>query len=295
MMNSNKSVAWWLCLACGIVLGLSILAIGDASAQPVGVDVLSKLHAEAEAEHVKGNLEGCVAKASAGEGQARDSSATYARLFRELKENCRKELEGKASRGSVVAIPSFPVGTVIAFAGPKDRIPPGWLLCDGNPYPVAKYQDLFDVIGHMYGDVRESGMFAVPDFRGRFLRGLNHDAVGVGRDPEGKDRVLGKIQEVGTAMPKATFKAEGGAHEHPVDIGAAWDCGDGKPRFALLSNRCSEFVPGEFSGGTNNRPGKLPKNGSHHHDILGGDVETRPVNFAVNYIIFAGISRSRVR
>lgn len=43
-----------------------------------------------------------------------------------------------------------PVGGIAPWAGPIDRIPLGWLLCDGRVYDRNIYWELFDVIGNAY-------------------------------------------------------------------------------------------------------------------------------------------------
>ena len=49
---------------------------------------------------------------------------------------------------------------------PSDKIPAGWLPCDGQILPVAANQALFSLLGTTYGgDGRTT--FALPDLRGR--------------------------------------------------------------------------------------------------------------------------------
>src|SRR5205085_8916260 len=68
-----------------------------------------------------------------------------------------------------------PVGTVMAFAGPFNKIPAGWELCDGRLLTRdASTQALFDVIGTTWGsNDNGAATFRLPDLRGRFLRGLD--------------------------------------------------------------------------------------------------------------------------
>ena len=62
---------------------------------------------------------------------------------------------------------STPIGTVLSFAG---QTPPnGYLLCDGGSYAVADYQDLYDVIGNIYGG--DSTNFNVPNLVNKFVQG----------------------------------------------------------------------------------------------------------------------------
>lgn len=68
-------------------------------------------------------------------------------------------------------------GVVTFFAA--NAPPAGWLVCDGNSYPVASYQNLFAVIGYSYGG--SGANFNVPNLQGLFLRGFggNSGAFGV--------------------------------------------------------------------------------------------------------------------
>ena len=111
----------------------------------------------------------------------------------------------------------FAVGTVIPYAGPVDpasgqtpnTVFPGserkgyslrlerlgWLPCDGRAVAVARYPHLFRVIGFIYGK-QDDGHFLLPDYRGRFQRGVSGDATepaqsecpGLPRDPDADDR-----------------------------------------------------------------------------------------------------------
>jgi microcystin-dependent protein len=76
-----------------------------------------------------------------------------------------------------------PAGTIFAWGG--NAVPTGYLLCNGASYKRNKFKDLFGAIGTIWGgDAADE--FKVPDFRGRFLRGVDH---GVGRDLHAKDRL----------------------------------------------------------------------------------------------------------
>lgn len=70
-------------------------------------------------------------------------------------------------------------GIVVAFAG--TRIPPGWEFCDGRSVSKddPKYKKLFEAIGAIHGGDANPN-FQLPDYRGRFLRGVDGTA---GRDP----------------------------------------------------------------------------------------------------------------
>jgi len=83
-----------------------------------------------------------------------------------------------------------PSGSVIIFAGPN--CPTGYLAADGKSYSQSIKPDLYAAIGTANGDGSTggvgdsgcpagSGCFNVPDYRGRFLRGV---ADGQATDPD---------------------------------------------------------------------------------------------------------------
>jgi hypothetical protein len=75
-------------------------------------------------------------------------------------------------------------GIVVAFAG--DNIPNGFELCDGRMLNknTPKHQKLFNAIGTIHGGDANPN-FQLPDYRGLFLRGVDH---GASRDPEAARR-----------------------------------------------------------------------------------------------------------
>jgi microcystin-dependent protein len=74
------------------------------------------------------------------------------------------------------------VGTVGTF---PHGIPDGFLECDGAAINRALYAKLFEKIGVIYGAGNGSTTFDLPDYRGKFLRGL---ASGSGSDPDRNSR-----------------------------------------------------------------------------------------------------------
>jgi microcystin-dependent protein len=63
-----------------------------------------------------------------------------------------------------------PIGSVIQFAGNASSLN-GYLQCDGTLYTISSYQNLYNVIGTMYGGDASLGYFNVPNYQGVFLRG----------------------------------------------------------------------------------------------------------------------------
>jgi microcystin-dependent protein len=81
----------------------------------------------------------------------------------------KKAGDASASR---VANQQAIIGEIRAFA--TEKIPDGWLECDGTSLEIDKYSDLFRAIGTAWGSP-DQNHFNAPDLRGQFLRGWNHD------------------------------------------------------------------------------------------------------------------------
>jgi microcystin-dependent protein len=81
----------------------------------------------------------------------------------------------KQSRDVFVGDLGVPVGTILPFAGAA--APYGYLLCDGSEQEIAKYRDLYNIIGTTYGTPYkgQAGLtFVLPDMRGRFPLGKHN-------------------------------------------------------------------------------------------------------------------------
>ncbi len=76
-----------------------------------------------------------------------------------------------------------PTGASLPYAG--TAAPTGFLLCDGSAVSRTTYAALFAVIGITAGQGDGSTTFNVPDYRGRFLRGVDGAAS---RDPDSAGR-----------------------------------------------------------------------------------------------------------
>ena len=149
-----------------------------------------------------------------------------------------------------------PIGTVIPYAAPvndpqgqSESIYPnaaslaydlhlkrlGWLVCDDRAVAVARYPELFRVIGYIHGR-QGAGFFLLPDYRGRVMRGVNYSAIGPDRllrDPEAAQRDVGGSggwggNQVGSVQDDALE-----AHEHLYKMSVASATGgDGPPVFS---------------------------------------------------------------
>ena len=121
----------------------------------------------------------------------------------------------------------LPAGMIVPFAGDAGVVPEGWLLCDGSEINRTEYSRLFTVIGINYGSGDNSTTFNLPDFRGRFLRGVDH---GTGSDPDAVTRtvsgsggnageLIGSLQLPATMLPNTHFTSNiAGNHTHSISI-----------------------------------------------------------------------------
>jgi microcystin-dependent protein len=218
-------------------------------------------------------------------------------------------------------IASPPSGSIACFAG--TIIPAGWILCDGFAYgrtniDPSPQPTLFSIIGTTYGSGDGLTTFNIPDLRGVFVRGLDS---GRGIDPF---RANGSQQghsfqshnhggASGTESSHthgitATTGNESNTHTHQwirdligttsfLSSDSPYVAKNGNPAFSesfllqyelkgsstlptlgLTSNPSSSHIhslSGTTSSGT-----------SHDHTINShGTTETRPINFALNWII----------
>jgi microcystin-dependent protein len=156
-----------------------------------------------------------------------------------------------------------PTGGIMQYAGVASSPPAGWLYCNGTAVLRATYADLFTCIGTNYGTVTSDDIpvghdvndyFKLPDFRGMFLRGRSdgRQISGVSIDA---GRTLGSYQA-----------DELKSHLHTVPAHVA-------DKVAMSAG--SVFHPLESGSGVST--------------AAAGGSETRPMNVAINYLIFTGV------
>ena len=115
--------------------------------------------------------------------------------------------------GAITSVPVsggvMPAGLVMGFAGAQ--APQGWLLCDGRPVSRTQYAALFAAVGIASGSGDGATTFNLPDYRGRFLRGVDD---GAGNDPDSAKRAA---PSPGANAGDAVGSLEGSAfaqHQH---------------------------------------------------------------------------------
>lgn len=153
---------------------------------------------------------------------------------------------------------STQVGSIVPFGG--GSVPAGFLLCDGSSLSRTTYARLFAVIGSAFGSANGSS-FNIPDFRGRFLRGVDG---GIARDPDRASRTA--MNTGGNSGDNVGSIQADELKYHNHASGVNQDNVGGSSYAAITSqnndNTGSQFPTGYYGGN-----------------------ETRPVNAYVNFLI----------
>jgi hypothetical protein len=77
-----------------------------------------------------------------------------------------------------------PIGGIIAWSGPLNKLPDNFRHCNGEQLDRTKFSELFNAIGTTWGGDGVN-LFCLPDLQGFFLRGVSS---GSGRDVEADRR-----------------------------------------------------------------------------------------------------------
>lgn len=135
-----------------------------------------------------------------------------------------------------------------------------WILCNGQAISRAKYSELFDIIGVSFGSGDGSSTFNVPDYRGKFIRGLGGASAGdiYTTQQEGLPNITAKANVAQGAG--YTYNAEGAFYDSKDGSGGNWDTAAGC-RLAFDASRSSA--------------------------IYGASAHVTPINQALNFFIKA--------
>ena len=156
---------------------------------------------------------------------------------------------------TLTKIGSSLIGSIQPFGGTS--LPFGFLFCDGSSLLRTTYPKLFASIGTSYGAV-DGTHFNIPDFRGRFLRGVDG---GVARDPDRASRTVSNSGGSSGDSVGSLQQDEFTSHSHTI---------------LALAN----VAP---VAGPNNSPNT--QSGLNQPTGSTGGNETRPKNVYVNYVI----------
>lgn len=179
------------------------------------------------------------------------------------------------TRPKIAEAERIPIGAVMPFAG--SSAPTGFLMCDGSAVSRTTYSALFAAIGTAHGTGDGSTTFNLPDYRGRFLRGVDGGAA---RDPDRAARTAMATggntgDNVGSAQT-----SQYGAHYHLA--------GPVNPNDGVTSNWNVYGHDAHPTGGTWTNVGGAGSASSTHRQprsSTSGGNETRPTNAYVHFII----------
>ena len=190
-----------------------------------------------------------------------------------------REIEAKSD-----SVARMPVGAILPFAGTKDLVPAGWLLCDGEPLRTGRQYDELRTILAAGSWKRNASIILLPDLRGRFLRGLDRPKGGTAAelDPEWQTRAVGSPQgdtrgshQHGSEDMIAQITASRG--EVPLNL-------RGAPAWGAAKCLKGIKAAGPDAGNETQVTG-VAITGITSPEFAFVDEENRPENCAVNYII----------
>lgn len=189
----------------------------------------------------------------------------------------------------------IPVGTIMAWAGDPAFLPNNWKVCDGLTLAKDRYSDLYRVVADNWTPDRgvNQDLFKIPDLRGVFLRGVTGSRNDEFADPEKDNRSIlgigngasngvGSFQKSSTKVPNANFTGntgEAGSHTHELQAhggGKGVEHGTGTRSIVTYGDNVHGSSAISLS------------TGNHGHSVTvtgGGDVETRPTNAYIHWII----------
>lgn len=187
------------------------------------------------------------------------------------------------SGGSMV-----PSGSIFGFGG--TAAPTGYLICDGSAVSRTTYADLFAAIGEYHGHGDGSTTFNVPDYRGRFLRGVDNSA---GNDPDKASRTAMATggntgNNVGSVQGHAfqTHNHSDTGHTHQAGLANQGGVFAGNAQLGTSGNTFVFANGGSVSAGNINTASAAIANASASGSkAQATSNETRPVNAYVNFII----------
>jgi hypothetical protein len=160
---------------------------------------------------------------------------------------------------------TLPVGSVIIWTGPIEKLPEKYLECDGRLLPGDYYRNLRNVL-----DPSATGDFRLPDLQSQFVKGAARGFVG-----KRENGTIGTHSHTG--------QLTGGGHVHYVE-GMSFCDGGGEMRGTFLNHEDGPDSRDITSFGDTNYP-----QGEHSHDltVVASGTMTRPKNFRIVFAIRA--------
>lgn len=167
----------------------------------------------------------------------------------------------------------IPAGCIMPYVG--TTAPTGYIICDGTTVSRITYAGLFAVIGTAYGAGDGTTTFNLPDFRGRFMRGLDGTAS---NDPDNSTRV---VSNAGGNSGNNIGSLQGdkiSSHSHGLLINNSYT------QAGSAVGGISTYL-GYYTGNADQFWTNFPNATNTVSIEATGGSETRPKNVSVNYII----------
>lgn len=189
----------------------------------------------------------------------------------------------------VTSLPSIskadvPIGTILPFYGTQEQRPEGYLFCDGREFLRDQYPELYEHLVNANPDLHvDDDKAKLPDLRGEFLRGVDFGR-GIDTEREAEEgHTLGSVQDSQAAVTKHDHKL---SQNHSVSWG--WSGGWGRAG----NTKAVNYHPSTRPDRDPNPHRQAPGLGSDPYmtvlpEATAPDIETRPRNIAVNFIIRA--------
>lgn len=153
-----------------------------------------------------GVTEACIAASAVSETKLASSAVTTTKLA-----DANITLAKFAAEVTKCLVPT---GSVLSYAG--TTAPSGFLMCDGSAVSRTTYAALYAIVGNHHGSGDGTTTFNLPDYRGRFLRGVDG---GAGNDPDAASRTAmntgGNTGDAVGSIQADDFKS----HTHAVNTG----------------------------------------------------------------------------
>lgn len=200
-------------------------------------------------------------------------------------ESCPVNLNGiylikaRANTASNPAVGSIPLGSAIAFpvkAPEQTPLDDFWRYCEGQTFIAAEgstFYPLYGAIGTVNGGVKGVGdqveRFAIPDLRGLYIRGV------------GKSTLIPAERPRDTPRPDLSIPGNSGN-----DVGSYQDWATASPRgekFQVAIQSYPFNSTGGYQAGAANAAKHTGDTGTF--DVAGGNAETRPKTFAVDWYV----------
>jgi microcystin-dependent protein len=219
----------------------------------------------------------------------------------------------------------MPIGSIICFS--SSNIPDSYLFCDGSEVPIIEYPLLYSVIGTQYNrpGINAVLFFHLPDLRNQFIRCIDQSRT-LGSLQSWSTGMPTNQFTTDTQGNHTHTTDDQGSHSHATDVQGdhthTTDVqGNHTHNFTVNTNSNDNWGPNWALTGPYNPTSGLTRSttaagdhshtttvggshshttttagshshtttvsGDHSHTINGGDLETRPNNIALYYIIKA--------